>query len=163
MAERTVRAVFYTWTEENEDGVPVPNTATRGEKIEVSDEEAERGDALGAFEESDVPLGAANALNEGTLGPQQGGVHTASGRFPDPKEGEAQPSETAPEVTSGIVRSDVTDQAVADDDHELTEDDVREVGEPPPPDVSQVEEEEEKPASKRSRSSGGKASQEPAA
>ena len=66
-------------------------------------------------------------------------------------------------MTSGIVRSDVTDQAVADDDHELTEDDVREVGESPPPDVSQVEEEEEKPAAKRSRSSGGKASQEPAA
>lgn len=48
MAEVTIRHQFYNWMDE--DGFA--QSARKGETVELSDEEVERGDSLGAFESS---------------------------------------------------------------------------------------------------------------
>ena len=49
MPERTVKAQFFTYAG--------GRVATRGQTVDFSEEDAARGDALGAFEESEAPVG----------------------------------------------------------------------------------------------------------
>lgn len=48
MPEKTIKHEFYNWVDE--DGLP--QFARKGETVDFDDDEAERGDSLGAFEDS---------------------------------------------------------------------------------------------------------------
>jgi hypothetical protein len=98
MAERTVRVQFYNWVDEE----GVTNFARLGEKVDISDEEAERGDSLGSFEESPPvvtsdPMAAAfgqpveSDRESGVPHAQPPQVSEEAAQFPEPEDTDGEP------------------------------------------------------------------------
>jgi hypothetical protein len=98
MAERTVQHQFYNWVDDE----GTTHFARQGEKVDISDQEAERGDSLGAFEESppvdpaDPVAAAFGAPVESD--PESGVAHTQppqvseeAAAFPEPEERDGEP------------------------------------------------------------------------
>lgn len=101
MPERTIKAVFYNYVDDDDVG----HTAYRDETLDFTEQEAARGDRLGAFYGTDPAVSDASGAAFNNTG-LQGGVNTNVGRIP---EDNVPPSTEAAE---GIVPSELTDDQI---------------------------------------------------
>jgi hypothetical protein len=98
MPQRTISTVWYTYRDE--DGRT--HTAARGETVDLTEKEAKRGDALGAFKGKEAEVATGAVIDDNA---RQGGVNTSAGAADS--SGQTVPSELTDEEIDALSGSDL--------------------------------------------------------